>query len=157
MLLQISGHYSDEMLIEHLDIDASQIDEVRAAVTARSLAIAEEVLDSEPRPRVDQPHTRAEAVEALLRRHWINVERPTDPEAIARPDLHGEFFVDYDDNIAHNFEASVEASVEIVQTFPGVTHAHHEDRELIVGWGQVDLAGLDARLRAWWAERLLDE
>lgn len=157
MLLQISGRYSDEALIEFLGIDASQIDEVRAAVTARSLAMSEEVLRPEPRPKADQPYTRDEAIHALLQSGWMNVERHIDPEAIADPEDHGDFIVDYNDNIAHNFEASVEASVEVVRAFPGVTQARHEDRELILGWGHVNLGELEARLRSWWTDRLLDD
>lgn len=84
---------------------------------------------------------------------WIVVERHADPEAATMPDVFGDFAVSYGDGVAHFREELVERSVEVIQRFPGVTAAQHEDRELILVWGSPDLAALEQALRRWWAEQ----
>jgi hypothetical protein len=62
--------------------------------------------------------------------------------------------VEYSDAIALDHEDLVDESVKVIQRFPGVTEARHEDRELIVVFGTRDAKGLEAALRAWWADQV---
>jgi hypothetical protein len=154
--LRIAGRDTDEMLVEFLGIDPAEVQAVRAAMRDWDRRFAEEWQHREAivRPRADQPHTPEQAADAINRPRWLIVE-PWHPERLdANPPT---FSVDYDDNIAHNFEESLEASVAIIGAFDGVTTVRHEDRELILGWGTPDLSALDAHLRNWWSARLLGE
>lgn len=82
---------------------------------------------------------------------WLIVERHTDPEAAGMPGAFGDFLVSYGDAVAHDLEDLVERSVQVVQGFPGVRFARHEDHEVIIGWGRPNLAELEEELRRWWA------
>jgi hypothetical protein len=63
----------------------------------------------------------------------------------------GDFTVYYDDVPAHEYEDLVEESTGFIETFPGVQRAVHEDREMILGWGEgVDLPLLHRGLIKWW-------
>jgi hypothetical protein len=85
---------------------------------------------------------------------WLVVETHVDPEALANPDIYGDFVVNYSDEIARGHQNLVVQSLAEVESFPGVRAATHSDREQLTVWGRVDLKALDSHLRAWWEERL---
>lgn len=81
-------------------------------------------------------------------------ESPEAVELLADRDLVGDFSVTFSDELAHEHQYLVAASVGFIQSFSGVERAVQEDRELIYGWGEtVDLEDLRDALGPWWRER----
>lgn len=124
VLLQLSGSDTDEKMVHLLGIDPSEVDAVRQAAWPWSRKVGREVLDDSS-TLVDRSNTREEAAEALSGDWWLTVEEE-DPDEWSDVEAPPSFYVFYDDNIAHNFEASVDASVEAVRRFPGVVDTRHD-------------------------------
>jgi hypothetical protein len=80
-------------------------------------------------------------------------EEAEDEEIDAEYD--GDFTVFYSDEMAHEHESLVAASVDFIAQFPGVTSALQSDREAILVWGSgVDRAALATDLAEWVRTRL---
>ena len=149
--------HDDARWMEILGVGPEELAEIRIGVqqwrTDFAHAFESNYIETAP---IDLVTTLSDRLDALAEPDWIMVERHEDAMAIADARTHGDFGVSYSDIVAHSFPASVAASVEAIQAFPGVSDAHHEDRESIIGWGtDVNLALLDEHLRSWWTDRWL--
>jgi len=59
------------------------------------------------------------------------------------------------DGIAHDLSDLADESLELIAAFPNVISVAREDRDFIAIYGvSIDLAELEAALRAWWRIRL---
>jgi hypothetical protein len=84
---------------------------------------------------------------------WPFVERwEDDAEAAAQPELFGDFSVSYGDE-ARDYQELIDGSLDVISNFPGVRRVVHDDGELFLVWGKVDLPALRAALEQWWRAR----
>lgn len=87
---------------------------------------------------------------------WLIIEDHIDREAIADRDVLGDFEVRYryPDIASDDYYGLVRASTAAFTACPGVTRVLHEDRGMIIVWGQdVDRVALRSMLAEWWAKR----
>ncbi len=120
---------------------------LRSPAAEEALAEGRAVMETARRRRQQERPSDARAL--LSDPDFVSVERFDDG---AR-----EFAITFDDLAASTFEDLVEQTVEIAPTYPGVTDAWHEDRELIVLSGAPDPSGLERAVREWWFQRLQEE
>ena len=84
----------------------------------------------------------------VVEHHSLDIEAATEPE------LSGDFLITFGDELADRYQDVIRRCLIVVGRFPHIVAVRQEDRELIRGWGEVDVAALQSWLREWWAEEL---
>jgi hypothetical protein len=86
---------------------------------------------------------------------YFSIEGSEEADEELDAEYDGDFRVFYSDEIAHQHEALVAASVDFIAAFPGVTSAMQADREAVLVWGNnVDRVALATDLTEWVRTRI---
>lgn len=67
------------------------------------------------------------------------------------------FYVSFDDEIANEYDDTIDRLVDEIAELRDVVHALREDREVLLVGGAIEGATLEAWLVAWWRSELLQQ
>jgi len=140
---------SIDQIADHLGLPVERIQETAVRIENHLSNAVLDIAMMDERAIESFEERRTQARRLLQIGRFIDVEVPTDSG-------YGDVHVGFRDLASHTFSELVDESVALMLTLPGVDCAIREDRGLVVVWGGVSPARIEAELRIWWRRRLED-